>query len=386
MAKDPKSRFNNQRYQVTVFENDAVLEAERFSRLTDTPTTIGPNGEIITNENYGAYIPATDNIANNHEAVISFQHVPSGKDVYFKAFITTFSDTLSPSYTEETVFGRTDPIYTFKNTTRNISLNWKVPAASISEAYENLGKAQTLAQFVYPNYADLGSATTIDALTISQTPLVRLKVMNLLTNISDDGEKNEANSGDSGFTASGLKQYKSNSDSSKGALGVIKSITFSHNLENHDIGVLNTAPNTVLPKLIEINLSFDVIHEDTLGWQNNSFTNKGFPYGVKLEGEVDMDAISKINTFDQQTSRREAARRKEEEREQDIANAKARYGTFGGRARFKKDEKRLNRLNKKGELNERQQARRDYLESARDGVLNPDDKGNAQNNFDDFVS
>tara|TARA_Y100000592_G_C5443596_1_gene304767 strand:- start:415 stop:1587 length:1173 start_codon:yes stop_codon:yes gene_type:complete len=390
MAKDPKSRFNNQRYEVTIFENDiddnAVLEADRFRRLTDSNQGLGPNGEI-KNKNYPAYYAATDSIANNHEAVISFQHVPSGEDVYFKAFITTFSDSLAPSYTEETVFGRTDPIYTFKNTTRNISLNWKVPAASVSEAYENLGKAQTLAQFVYPNYTDLGSANTIDALTISQTPLVRLKVMNLLTNISNDGEKNEADLGDSGFTASGLKQYKSNSDSSRGALGVIKSMTIVHNLENHDIGVLYVDKNTVLPKLIEINLSFDVIHEDTLGWQNDSFTNKGFPYGVKLEGEVDMDAISRINTFEQETNRRQAKRDKKEEREQDIANAKARYGTFGGRARFKKDEKRLNRLNKKGELNERQQAKRDYLEDARNGVSNPDDKGKVEfKNLDEFVS
>ena len=95
---------------------------------------------------------------------------------------------------------------------------------------------------------------------------------------------------------------------------------------------------------------------------------------------------SKLSTFDQRISRRKAEREKREEREQDIANAKARYGTFGGRARFKKDEKRLRRLNQKEELNERQEARRKYLESARDGVLNPDDKGNPQNNFDDFVS
>jgi hypothetical protein len=385
MTKDPKSRFDSERYKaITVGGIRSVRELDELGVDTVEGRKAYPDFAP------GSYIAATDNIANQHEAVISFQHVPSGEDVYFKAFITTFSDTLSPSYTEETVFGRTDPIYTFKNTTRNISLNWKIPAASVSEAYENLGKAQTLAQFVYPNYADLGSANSIDALTISQTPLVRLKVMNLLTsNLGEvDSSGQPVKSGDAGNTPTNkLREYRTNSDSSNGALGVIKSMTIVHNLENHDAGVLNTAPNTVLPKLIEVSLSFDVIHEDTLGWQNTKgFTNKGFPYKVKLEDEIDAMDLFEMATFDQRIDERKAKREKREQREQDIANAKARYGTFGGRARFKQDEKRLNRLNKRGELNENQQARKDYLESARDGVLNPDDKGNAQNNFDDFVS
>jgi hypothetical protein len=336
MAQDPKSRFNNERYKASTI------------------------GEDEANPTRSSMFPATDGLANNAEAVISFQHVPSGNDIYFKAFITTFSDTLSPEYTAETVFGRTDPIYTFRNTTRNISLNWKVPAASISEAYENLGKAQKLAQFVYPDYADIGNA-----LTISQTPLVRLKVMNLLTKNGQNTEvSNAASDGNAGNSPTNkLKTYKSNSDSSNGALGVIKSITILHNIETFEAGVIQTAPNTVLPKLIEINISFDVIHEDTLGWKNKNFSKKGFPYDVSLEEEVSRDALDALQTFEQrqEQARNEAELR--EDREQDIANSKARYSTAGGLARFRKDKNRIERLQNKENRSAAQDERLDYLNS-----------------------
>ena len=116
----------------------------------------------------------SDAYANNG-FVISFYHMISKKHIRFKAFITTLNETYSPDYASETVFGRMDPIHTYKNTTRNISLAFKIPAASTGEAYENLAKAQTLIQMLYPAYTDVNNA-----LTVAQAPLVRLKVMNII--------------------------------------------------------------------------------------------------------------------------------------------------------------------------------------------------------------
>jgi len=225
-------------------------------------------------------LDGSDAYANQGGYVLSFKHVPSGTEVEFKAFITTFNETYSSDWAQETVFGRVDPIYNFKMTTRNISLAFKVPAFSESEAFENLGKVQRLAQFLYPNYTDLGEAQTI-----SQGPLVRLKVMNLLQDAS-----HKKSSAEGKLDNDYYKSYKSNKELDRGLLGIIDNLSIGHNLENLDAGVFQKGINTILPKLLEINLGFKPIHEQPLGWgqENKNFggeegTESLFPYGVDLE-------------------------------------------------------------------------------------------------------
>ncbi len=210
----------------------------------------------------------------NRGFYISFLHVPSNSSLKFKAFITAFNETYTPNWQSEEVFGRADPIHTFKQTSRAINLTFVVPAASESEAYENLGKTQNLVQYVYPNYTNVQ-----DAQTISQGPLVRLKVMNLLENhssrfVANEGQKKEEY----------YQLYNSQGvDPNKGLLGFISSLTINHNVENREAGVFEKSENTILPKLIEIVISFTPIHEHALGWNNkNRFSNQLFPYGTFL--------------------------------------------------------------------------------------------------------
>ena len=123
-----------------------------------------------------ALVDGSDSLANQRDQVISFQNIRNEESVFFKAFITAFSDTYSPNFNSVEVFGRTDPIQQYKGTSRSITLAFKVPAASESEAFENLGRAGKLIQMLYPSYASFSNA-----LTLSEAPLVRLKVMNLLS-------------------------------------------------------------------------------------------------------------------------------------------------------------------------------------------------------------
>jgi len=219
-----------------------------------------------------SYSDGSDSYANNIETVISFQHVPSGKSVSFKAFITAFNDTFSPDWAQEQVYGRGDPIVMFKQTSRNVTLAFRAPAASAGEAYENLAKAQQLTQFLYPSYMNTKSAQTI-----TQPPLVRIKVMNLLSN---------AGGSESSQSRAGLSvSYSSANDPSIGLLAAINSLTINSNLEGDD-GVVEIAKNTILPKLIDINMDFLVLHEHPLGWveEASAFSNALFPYGALLEG------------------------------------------------------------------------------------------------------
>jgi len=218
----------------------------------------------------------SDALANSGFVII-FTHLITGKDVAFKAFINAFTDTYSPDWTPEIVYGRADPIYTFKNTTRKISLTFEAPASSTGEAYEILAKAQTLVQFLYPAYTDVQSATTI-----AQSSLIRLKVMNLLTK----------NTTSNGADQDPKNIYTSYKGGDKGLLGIINNVTVNHNIDNSDLGVFLKDKGVILPKKVDINIDFSPIHEHSLGWQegldcNYSFAEgHNFPYNAVQAGDI----------------------------------------------------------------------------------------------------
>ena len=149
---------------------DKYYDTDFFWNSKYKPNRVGTKGQISN------YVDGSDALANAG-FVVSFYHIPSGKSVFFKAFVTTLSENFTSDWKPSPVFGRTDPIYSFGNTSRSITLAFKVPAGSEGEAYENLGRVQLLTQFLYPAYS---STARPDAQLITQGPLVRMKVMNLV--------------------------------------------------------------------------------------------------------------------------------------------------------------------------------------------------------------
>ena len=123
------------------------------------------------------YFDGSDAFANLRKMVISIQHVPTGRSIYFKAFIENFVETFNPNWKSEHLYGRADPIHMYENTERSFSLRYAIPSGTAHEAYENLGKVQNLTQFLYPNYTALINPHTkqldLEAQTISQSPLLR---------------------------------------------------------------------------------------------------------------------------------------------------------------------------------------------------------------------
>jgi len=221
---------------------------DRVAGFADIEPIKDDQGRVIryktTIEN-PTWADGSDAYANNFDAFISIASAVTNSGVLFKAFITTFNETYTPNFNPTEVFGRTDPIYQYKNTSRSITLAWKIPAASEGEAYENLGKVQKLISFLYPSYTDADNA-----LTISQSPLIRMKVMNLVSNNKDNSI---ATQGDFNALSLGL------ADSTSGLLGAITNVSVNHNLDNPDYGVFHIASGTVIPKAIEISLDFKAL-------------------------------------------------------------------------------------------------------------------------------
>jgi len=241
---------------------------------------ISEDGKLRKNTTFqqALYSDGSDAYANIKDTVLSFRNVRNNKNVFFKAFITAFNETYTPNFNATEVFGRTDPIQQYKNTTRNITLAWKLPASSESEAYENLGKVQELLKMLYPTYL------SENALTLSQAPLVRLKVMNLL-------QKNKSEPIPAYQTTNPenlYNDYMGISGAQNGLLGVITSCTVNHNLEGPEGVFEKEQIGTILPKLIDINISFTPLHEQTLGY-GTSDSMDYFPYGVELFGGEQSD-------------------------------------------------------------------------------------------------
>jgi hypothetical protein len=321
MSTDPKYFNANKLAQQTI----RTRGTREQGALGDTVTSIQghpmqgvpPSSTRAKNTHYMDqremfYTDGSDAMGNKG-FVVGFHHVPSRKEVYLKAFITAYNETFSPDWAEEKVYGRADPIYLFKQTTRVITVGIKVPAASAGEAFENLAKIQSLTQFLYPTYTDVQSASTI-----AQSPLIRLQVMNLAQN--------------QGFSPVGVVGFASKlhvADAAHGLLGVLRNLSIVHNLEGQD-GVIEYEGGGVLPKLIDINFDFAVIHEHALGWdEENNFTNPAFPYGVRMSGAKTKEELRELERENARAFSRSQREQRENETlkevpEQQEANARAR--------------------------------------------------------------
>ncbi len=176
--------------------------------------------------------------------------------VEFKGFITEMSDNFQSSWETEEVYGRMDPIGTFKSTKRTISLGWTVPAASIKEAKSNFQAMRSLTAMLYPGYSAnqvlVDGNTFTTANSISKPPLIRLSYANLIQ--SADGS---------------------------GLLGWVDGFNVQPNLE---MGFF-IENKMQYPKVYTMSCNFNVLHEHDLGWNDSSeWIGKGadkFPFGDK---------------------------------------------------------------------------------------------------------
>mgnify|MGYP003137343496 FL=1 len=191
---------------------------------------------------------------------VKFPTTAPGVTVSLPAYLTTFTDQFAPNLKEDVVFGRADPIPTYSNTTRTLSLGFDIPLFDKGDANENLKKLNMLIKNLYPSYLPTG-----DALISDSAPLVRIKFANLII---------------------------SNKSPGLGLLGFIKS--FSTNFDLNQYGAFIEAgggtpgtsfsPGLILPRFVKFNFSMGALHEKPVGWnQNGKFiSGRDYPYRTKF--------------------------------------------------------------------------------------------------------
>ena len=85
-----------------------------------------------------------------------------------------------------------------------------------------------------------------------------------------------------------------NVDPDQGLLGAIDNVTVNHNLETPDGGGFNEGSGVIMPKHIDVNISFSPIHEHALGWTATGdeenpvmFTNEVWPYAINTSEPIE---------------------------------------------------------------------------------------------------
>jgi len=180
----------------------------------------------------------------------------------FPAYITAFSDNYTPQWTATQTFGRADPIPTYSNTTRDISISVLIPCFDEEDSNENLKKINTLIKNLYPGYEDLDTGARV----LNSPPLVRIKFANLLVN---------------------------HTNPHKGLLGYIKSFSTELGIQE---GVF-TSVGKLLPRSVGFTISFSPLHETTVGWDSRKqfYGSSNFPY--KPHGDASEDLASLGSKF-----------------------------------------------------------------------------------------
>jgi hypothetical protein len=187
------------------------------------------------------------NLASNKAYKLYIKMFSTGEIIKFNAFVNSFSDDYKSSWNKQEVYGRMDPISTFKNTQRNISLDFDVPSESLEEAIENAKNADKLIQGLYPIYSsDAAWGDERGTSILSSPPLVRLKFANLIASVNYISTPDEE---DEKIVETGL-------------LGFFDGFNFKPDLEQ---GVHIYGDQNIVPKLFKVSLGFNVIHEHPLG-------------------------------------------------------------------------------------------------------------------------
>lgn len=177
-------------------------------------------------------------------AKLEFQSMINNESIQFIAFLENFSQTFSSTWNAEAVYGRNDDIASFQGTKRAYSISWTLPAKNLEEGKINLTNCGSLAKMLYPMYGSnrqdtAGVIVSQNSLSISKSPLVRLKFANLILNSAD----NEL-----------------------GLLGYITSLNWNPVL---DMGMFADNGN-FYPKVITLSIDFNVLHEHELGYATGS--------------------------------------------------------------------------------------------------------------------
>ena len=222
------------------------------------------------------------------DIIFSFPVTETGTRLRIPAFLASHSDTFNANWNAQSVYGRADPIPIYRNTTRSISLSFKIPNQSIDDANANFSSLGVLVRNLYPVYKTFGGANplagmrdTISGLSPNEAivgaPLVRMKFANLICNSANPGA---------------------------GLLGYITNLSITMDTANGYLMDPNNGGDEPLmfPRMVNFSFSFNPLHEHKLGWGTNDNwlggNSKNYPYATKKSNESEATDLAPSTVAD----------------------------------------------------------------------------------------
>ena len=178
-----------------------------------------------------------------------------GRYLYFRAFLESFNESISPDWNIEKFYGRIDPVVTYMNTNRTINVGFKVVAMSKAGLTAMWRKINNLCKMVYPTFVDG---------ILAAGPAVRLRIGDVIA-------------AENGGVAIGLP-------------GIITSLEFDYSSATWELESFQSTITEELgktPQWATISLSFQVIHEQNPSIDGDyNFNSKNFRRMGTLVGDI----------------------------------------------------------------------------------------------------
>tara|TARA_R100000008_G_scaffold60388_1_gene37945 strand:- start:462 stop:1352 length:891 start_codon:yes stop_codon:yes gene_type:complete len=265
-----------------------------------------------------AYIE-TPALAKTDFFKIKITHLPTSTGVAFRGWVNSFSDEFASSWNETSVYGRMDPLATFQNTRRTISLDFSVVSDNHAMAKQNLSDVNKLIEFLYPVYQQSTGRGVQN--TLKAAPLIGLHWTNLVNNADSGGRLVGYMSGltyapdmDEGGFIDMPAGTSTDPVVVSTAVTVGDDIRFGGEISNPALfaetvgGTVDQTARTVLtrkrsyiPKRLDIGFSFTVLHTHLTGWYakedntyvfGNANVNGKFPNASYVEYETTVDTTT----------------------------------------------------------------------------------------------
>ena len=167
----------------------------------------------------------------------------------FSAFVTDFNDSFKSNWTTQEIYGKMDPVSTFKNTTRTISIAFDIPATDVIDSLNKMIMIDNIIKGLYPIYAESGK---MGIATITAPPLFRIKFANYIINV----------------------------DTNDGLLGYLNGFDFKPDMTaGHFVD-----KGRIFPKLFKASFNFNVLHEHPLG--TKMYGSKPLPRITTSNGSI----------------------------------------------------------------------------------------------------
>ena len=203
-----------------------------------TLAPIDERDNIIADSDWRGNIDGLESIDDGYP--FYFKDLRNDKLLIFRGYIQDISENISPSYSSEQYVGRSEPVFAYQSTTRNINFSLQLYPHTEGEFEKIYQKLDYLTGMCYPEYFNDATTDTF-TLTRPKPPLCRMRLADL-------------------YGSNSKKALGDNPELKHGLLGYINSLSINYQEAG---GWNNFNENERAPKHIIANIGFQVIHDQT---------------------------------------------------------------------------------------------------------------------------